>query len=335
MINYKGIFYGEEKDKKFYEGGAHFKYSDLVNRLIDLELEISKNSQTSSKNLISQNNNNLNIYNEEKKIKISSKEKNNNNNSNLLTINNNPIQNNIKIITTHKYVLSTEKNDEKEKAKKKRLIELLNFNSKITPFKNNHNNNKRVLTIGNNSLDQNYKRKSLNTIGNNDNLYDSNNYLSLFINNNNNINNSKNKKIKINNNLPLIQSSYFNNISNKNVFDNNINNNDIQNNIDNIINLKHISKFTLNKTKISKDNLFLKNKLLSPFKISKNKNRNNAFSNDYSESNKNYKNFDTINIKKNRNRNFGKLSIYLNNNLKKMKKNMNIKLIDFSTNKKE
>ena len=332
MINYKGIFYHEQKEKNFYEGGAHFKYSDLVKRLIDLELEISKNSQTSTKNISIENNNNLNIDNEEKEIKITSKEKNNNN-SNSLTINSHPIQNNLKIITTHKYVLNTEKNDVKEKSKKKRLMELLDYNSKISPFKNNHNNYKKVLTNGNNSKDNNYKRKSLNTIGNNENLYDSHNLLSLYINNNNN---SKNKKIKINNNLPLIQSSYFNNISNKNLFDNNINKNNINNNIDNFVNLKHISKFTLNKKKISKDNLFLKNKIISPIKIKNNNNRNNAFSNEHSESNKNYQNFETINfIKKNRNRNIGKLSIYLNNNLKKQKKNMNIKLIDFSVNKKE
>ena len=29
MYNYKGIFYKEEKEKKYYEGGAHFKYSEL------------------------------------------------------------------------------------------------------------------------------------------------------------------------------------------------------------------------------------------------------------------------------------------------------------------
>ena len=110
---------------------------------------------------------------------------------------------------------------------------------------------KKVLTIGNNSLDKNYKRKSLDTnkIGNNNNLPDSTKYLSLFIKNNIN---SKTKKIKINNNLPFIQSSYYNSISNKNMFDNNNSNkNDLKNNnINNIINLKHISKFTLNKKKI-------------------------------------------------------------------------------------
>ena len=33
MNNYKGIFYKQETEKKYYEGGAHFKYSDLVREL--------------------------------------------------------------------------------------------------------------------------------------------------------------------------------------------------------------------------------------------------------------------------------------------------------------
>ena len=33
MYNYKGIFYKEEKEKKYYEGGAHFSYSELVYEL--------------------------------------------------------------------------------------------------------------------------------------------------------------------------------------------------------------------------------------------------------------------------------------------------------------
>lgn len=29
MQEYKGIYYGEDKEQKFFEGGAHFKYSSL------------------------------------------------------------------------------------------------------------------------------------------------------------------------------------------------------------------------------------------------------------------------------------------------------------------
>ena len=323
MLNYKGIFYKEEKEKKYYEGGAHFKYSDLVRILLalikdenkNLESKESKNSNDSKLNLISSSNKIENIKNEEneneKKI-----------NSNLLTINNNPIKNNIKIINTHKYVLNTEKNIDKEKAKKKRLMELLNYNLKISNFKKNTTKEKKVLNINsNNSIDQNYRKKSLKTLENNDNFYGTNNYLNININN---------KRLE-NNNLPLIQSSYYNNMSNKNMFNSKNYVNDIKNNI---INLKHVSKFTLNKTKISKDNAFLKNKILSPFK-NVNIKRNNAFSKDFNESYKNYNNYDTINIYTKNNDNFnGKLAKYLNHNKSKQKKTLNIKLIQYALNKK-
>ena len=71
MYNYKGIFYKEEKEKKFYEGGAHFKYSDLVfmlNKLIEKKKIRGENIDNDSLNekhsLLS---NNKNIINEEKK----------------------------------------------------------------------------------------------------------------------------------------------------------------------------------------------------------------------------------------------------------------------------
>ena len=322
MINYKGIFYNEEKEKKYYEGGAHFKYSDLVNILIHLIHENKKaeseDTGNSKDNLISQNNNNIKNDDNEKKISQDKKDKKFNN-SNLLTINTNKIPNNIKIVNTHKYILNTEKNIDKEKARKKRLIELLNYNVKISPFNNNYNNYQKIFK--NNSLDKNYKRKNLKTLGNNENLDDSYNYLNIKINH---------KKQESNNNLPLIQSSYFNNLSNKNMFDKN--KNDINNIKSNIIDLKHVSKYTLNKTKISKDNLFLKNKIFSPLK-NINSNRNKVFSNDYLDIGKNY---DTINIYTNGKRNSigGKLYKYLNNNMNKQKKNVNLKMVNFDLNKK-
>ena len=36
MENYKGIYYNETKQQKFYEGGAHFKYKALFNILLSL-----------------------------------------------------------------------------------------------------------------------------------------------------------------------------------------------------------------------------------------------------------------------------------------------------------
>ncbi|MCQ2821584.1 MAG: hypothetical protein MJ252_30365 [archaeon] len=39
MNEYKGIYYGNNKEQKFYEAGAHFKYSDLYNVLLYLSQE--------------------------------------------------------------------------------------------------------------------------------------------------------------------------------------------------------------------------------------------------------------------------------------------------------
>ena len=322
MLNYKGIFYKEEKEKKYYEGGAHFKYSDLVRILLALIKDENKNTESKESKI--SNDSKLNLISSSNKIENIKNEENENEkkiNSNLLTINNNPIKNNIKIINTHKYVLNTEKNIDKEKMKKKRLMELLNYNLKISNFKKNTTKEKKVLNINsNNSIDQNYRKKSLKTLENNDNFYGTNNYLNININN---------KRLE-NNNLPLIQSSYYNNMSNKNMFNSKNYVNDIKNNI---INLKHVSKFTLNKTKISKDNAFLKNKILSPFK-NVNIKRNNAFSKDFNESYKNYNNYDTINIYTKNNDNYnGKLAKYLTHNKNKQKKSLNIKLIQYALNK--
>ena len=33
MHEYKGIYYGENNEQLFYEGGAHFKYIELYRRL--------------------------------------------------------------------------------------------------------------------------------------------------------------------------------------------------------------------------------------------------------------------------------------------------------------
>lgn len=33
MQDFKGIYYGDSTEKKYYEGGAHFKYNDLYKAL--------------------------------------------------------------------------------------------------------------------------------------------------------------------------------------------------------------------------------------------------------------------------------------------------------------
>ena len=313
MLNYKGIFYNDDKEKKFYEGGAHFKYLELVNALIELIREKKNNSDfDNSKNptedLATYYNDKFLINGDKDSNKISKEKKIN---SNLLTINNNRMLTTIKVINKH--ILSTDKNIEKEKARKKKLLELLNYNAKISPFKNNNHSIPKKI-ISNNSINKNHDKKNIKLLINNDNNIDSKNYISLHI---------INKKAE-SNNLPPIQSSYFNNLSNNNVFGRKIN---VYNSTINKTNLKHISKFTLNKTKISKDEVFLKNKLLSPVKKSIN-NRKDIFSNDFLESQKNSKNYGTINILSKKNRKFDpdKMVKFLNN---KQKKNMNMNVIHF------
>ena len=44
--DFKGIYYKNKKPIKYYEGGAHFKYSDLVDALT--KLENSKNNKIHS-----------------------------------------------------------------------------------------------------------------------------------------------------------------------------------------------------------------------------------------------------------------------------------------------
>ena len=69
-MEYKGIYYGESKQQKFFEGGAHFKYSDLYRQLELLRGEKYNNENIRKK--INENHNFLQIgsfYNEEKPIK--------------------------------------------------------------------------------------------------------------------------------------------------------------------------------------------------------------------------------------------------------------------------
>ena len=267
MINYKGIFYHKEKEKHFYEGGAHFKYSDLVNRINQLikeknQFESSEDSSITSNKITK---NELSKFNsQEKKI-----------NSNVLTIN--PQKNNNNIMPMNsKNVLNTEQSIEANK--KNKLFKLLDYNVKVSPFKNNINNKKYYCY---NSIDKNNK-KPLKNSAINDNLNESN---------------DNDKKSKYKNNLPPIQSSYLKNASsNKNNYQKN---NEANDNSNNKINLKQIPKFNINKIKEMKENLLLKNKnknkILSPFH-NINSNRKNMLGDDFPDINKNLKVFETIEI---------------------------------------
>ena len=45
MDNYKGLYYKESKEQRFYEGGAHFSYEELYEVLLYLKDEQDKNQE--------------------------------------------------------------------------------------------------------------------------------------------------------------------------------------------------------------------------------------------------------------------------------------------------
>ena len=48
--NYKGIFYDDHEERKYFEYGAHFEYSDLCRRLIYLRKEIQSTEEINESN---------------------------------------------------------------------------------------------------------------------------------------------------------------------------------------------------------------------------------------------------------------------------------------------
>ena len=265
-MEYKGIYYGESKQQKFFEGGAHFKYSDLVDRMNQLIKEKSRFVSSEDSSIIS------NKINNNEASKMNSQEKKAN--SHLLTLNTQKNSNNIKLMN-NKNILNTEQSVEANK--KNKLIKLLDYNIKVSPFKNKLYNNNKLYCY--NSIDKNNK-KSLKNSALNENLNESNDI---------------DRKSKYKNNLPPIQSSHFKNIpSNKNILEKN---NEINDNSNHKINLKQIPKININKIKIMKENLLAKNKLLSPFhNINVNNNKKNMLADDFPDISKNLKIFETIEI---------------------------------------
>jgi len=308
MLNYKGMFYKEEKEKKLYEGGAHFKYSLLVRALLKLQNQKKSSSETINSN--SEKNDSVFETNSIHRIK-----ENNNNiysdvniNQYILTLNNRMDK------TFHnRGCLSTEKNL-RDKERKKKLLDLLNLDLKIFPIKNSSNSKRKNFL---DSLDKNYRIKSIKQLGINNNKDNNNlsnrtnNYLKTQINHN---------KKGYNYDLPLIQSYYFNNFANKSILEKNKDNN-------NANNLK-ISMFSPMKLKLSKNNkIFINNPIVSPKKQIY---LGDSLLNEI-ETNKNSKNFDTIEMSTINNRHyFEKIKKILNSNKSKQKRINNIDLMIYN-----
>lgn len=75
MENYKGIYYQETKEQKYYEGGAHFPYKVLFNILLHLGGKIYQENDY-NKNYDNYTSNNLRIKKQEEKIKVKYKTRN-------------------------------------------------------------------------------------------------------------------------------------------------------------------------------------------------------------------------------------------------------------------
>ena len=213
MLNYKGLFYNDQKQKKYYEGGAHFKYKDLVKVLEELkekqdEKENEDKAHNKNKSLDYNQNQDILINDNRRNIlESTNKEKNRNYIEQLLNLNS--VKSPKKTLIKLKEIKSVDK--------KKDIV--------LNTENNRYNNemNKR-----NNSLELN---KNLNLKSN------TNDYKNLILLTENK-NNSKNKesKVKINYDLysntnsyknlqnmislPKIESSYFNSLSKKNLIEN-------------------------------------------------------------------------------------------------------------------
>ena len=301
MENYKGIFYNDNEEKNYYEGGAHFKYSDLVRELNKLCQEPKKNSSVNI--LVNSNSQKQGIV--IRKNSILNSEGNNSNikyrkkidNLNLLTLNN---YKDI-IIRNNKFVLNKKNNFNIQSGRKRMdLLELINNHLKLSPIRVNNNfNNYKKYYYCKNSLDKDKEKRSSKPM--NKFINKTNDNLKLIINN----------KRTIQNNLPLIESFYYKKLLNQNLINinkvsiNNSSNKDLKSKNNN---LKFKIKFNDIANIQNQDNKF------SPFKKIDN-DKNSLFSFKSSNTYKNRHNFETIDaIKARKNYNFGKLAKYFNVN---------------------
>ena len=235
MNNYKGLFYNEKTKKLYYEGGAHFKYKDLVR---ELEAIKAKREEENEKNKKHSRNKSIEYF-QEKKILENLQ---NNPKSNLITLDNDqylfhsPIKDNKNNNNYIENLLSLDqiKTTQKRKIKLKDIkpnIKIKNYGENIL----NTENNNRYNSI---DIDKKIRNKSFDIkMLNENNNYKNNVMLTeekYNYNKNKNILNLKllsksNQKSYKNlitlSSLPKIESLYFNNISNKNIYDNNSNSN--------------------------------------------------------------------------------------------------------------
>ena len=230
MINYKGLFYKEDSKKPFYEGGAHFKYKDLVRALEALK---AKKDEKENEKKYHSRNKSIN-YIQDKDIFIPK-----NPISNLITIDNN--YNNYesppKKRNNNNYIEQLLSLDKLKLSKKRKLklkdIKYDNKQNEAFLYTENYryNNNNNESKIRSNSLDINLlntKNDNINKILLSEKKYNNKNNNNNIIHNLKLLPNSNTKSFKnlsTITSLPKIESLYFNNISKKILVENNSNSN--------------------------------------------------------------------------------------------------------------
>ena len=299
MENYKGFYFNNSKDQPFYEGGAHFKYKDLYNKL--LQLYNIKNNKGLSKKKI-----NLELYLLQRKnnedgnlFKLKDIKKENSTNQNHRRTRN-------KKRTNLSKSSSIEYDSNKTKGintQKRSMDNNIYYNHMRFSILNNETlrisyYNNIFQKIHHNSINKNYhftlrqNKKNLSAV-------DENKEKKIIIENNNSINSNCNKNISniYNNNNKIYNYCCLKNDNKYNNKMPKINNNGKKKNFLNFINFKYNLY----------DNIFLKNKIKNKLKQNKynsfiNQNSNSSISKIKNNSNnKCIKSIENYIIKKNQN----------------------------------
>ena len=145
MRDYKGLYYNESKERKFFEGGAHFRYKDLFKLLVSLggilTEDNSKNGTTlKNNNVYTTINKNINSITEKEKYKKSRPRTRNINNLNFINNPNTKISLNSNMPQKRSNLSINNLNHIRHK---NFIIKDLNlFEEKITNNKNYNKNNK-------------------------------------------------------------------------------------------------------------------------------------------------------------------------------------------------
>ena len=297
MDNYKGIYYNESKEQKYFEGGAHFRYKDLFKTLMDLGgimpednyNNISKNNEINKNNDKILSLSNLLQKNQEKKINQKTRNVNQfnyvNNPNTRITFNKNSINKTKYLVKKNSFINHSRNVDNNhffdETNKNYTNVNTFSFNNNKKSFLKNNMTQNLILEKGinleneekTNNLSANKKYIHLKNLKNEHNRNRSDVYIKNIKNISQDIKeikkynkNNVNQNIRIKNNKILIPKYNLNK--------NNCNNNSKFSNTNNIFNkcinlLLNVKKSSYNVSYGKNKNYYLKDKINTGF-INKN-----------------------------------------------------------------